>query len=372
MTCFNPIECFMPADTDKEGKRRIIFNPQTINDYCLSSDYQKKYLPHSDYKLSLDNRHIVLDGTFTGTGLIKGYLIKVPCGKCEGCRNDYARRWSVRCYHEGVMHDNFKNCAFITLTFNNNMLYKRKNAWSVDKLAFSQWIKRFRERVRSSYGNDDTQLRFFACGEYGVKGSSHRPHYHLLLYGFNFPDKKIICGAGYPKHLQPHRVGDRVVYNYTSDFLKSCWTPAGSDDSFGFHTISDVNQFTCSYVARYVLKKSCQGLFTNREPVFVNCSRNPGLGASYFDRHYKEMFALGCIKIGKNFTSDIPRYYIDRLKQIDPELYNRYKVDKFHSLVNNFCCDDNSEQLEAKRELLQCKLNLYHRSYEEDLNLHNI
>lgn len=372
MTCLEPIDCFMPADIDKDGKRRLIFNPSTINDYILTSDYQKKYLPDTDFKLSLDNRHIILDGSFRSTGLIKGYLIKVPCGKCLGCRNDYARRWSARCYHEGVMHDNFKNCAFITFTFNNNMLFKRKNPWSVDKNAFSQWIKRFRERIRYKYGNDATDIRFFACGEYGSKGSSHRPHYHMLLYGFNFPDKYVIRGQGYPKKLQPRKVGDHVVYNYRSPFLESCWTPVDSDESFGFTTISEVNQFTCSYVARYVMKKSCNDMFPNREPVFTNSSRRPGIGASYFDSHYKEMFALGHIKIGKNFVSDIPRYYVDRLKNTDLELYNCYKFDSFHKLVNNFHVDTTSEQLEAKRELLIRKLDMYHRSYEEDVDLHNI
>lgn len=371
MTCLEPIECFMPADTDKDGKKRLIFSPQKINDYILSSDYQKKYLPHTDFKVSLDNRHIVLDGSFTHTGLIKGYLIKVPCGKCIGCRNDYARRWSARCYHEGFMHNHFKNCAFITLTFNNNMLFKRKNPWSVDKLLFSQWIKRFRERVQAKYAEcTDTKLRFYACGEYGSKG---RPHYHMLLYGFNFPDKYVIQGQGYPKKLQPKYINGRLVKNYRSPFLEECWTPPNSSDSYGFTTISDVNQFTCSYVARYVMKKSGLNEFPDREPVFTNASRMPGIGYDYLVNYYKEMFSAGCIHIGKDFVTDIPRYYVDKVKEFDPEVYNRYKLDNFHRLVNNFYKDDiSSTQLEAKRVLLNQKLELYHRTYEDEPDLHNI
>ena len=92
------------------------------------------------------------------------------------------------------MHDDFKNCAFVTLTFNVDMLYKRNNPKSVNKLEFSQFIKRLRERIRVKYGHSD--VRFFACGEYG--GKTFRPHYHFLCYGFNFPDKKEINYRNYP------------------------------------------------------------------------------------------------------------------------------------------------------------------------------
>lgn len=369
MTCFKPLTAFMPADIDADGKRRLIFNPKVINEYITTSDYAKKFLPHSDYKMSYDNKHIILKSDFAYSGDIRGFLVNVPCGKCLGCKNDYARRWSVRCYHEAFMHDHFKNCAFVTLTFNNNMLFKRNNVWSVNKLAFSQWFKRFREQIRSNYAErSDSKVRFFACGEYGSKG---RPHYHLLLFGFNFPDKYVIQGAGYPKKLQPKLINERLVKTYRSPFLERCWSPAGSDDSFGFSTISDVNQFTCNYVARYVLKKSGLHDFPDREPVFTNCSRMPGLGASYFDRYYTEMFAKGYIDYGKKCKSDIPRYYVDRLKNIDPELYNRYKLDKFHFMCNTFF-DETSEQLEAKEYILNQKLDKYVRIYEDDADLHNI
>lgn len=369
MTCFNPIPAFMPADIDGDGKRRLIFNPEKINEYIRLSDLSKHFLPHSDFKMSYDNHHIILDSGFQWCGNIKGYLVQVPCGKCLGCRNDYARRWSVRCYHEGFMHDHFKNCAFLTLTFNNNMLYKRKNPWSVDKQQFSSWIKRFREQIRSKYAElTDTKIRFFACGEYGSKG---RPHYHMLLYGFNFPDKYVIQGPGYPKKLQPKVVNGRIVKTYRSPFLEECWSPAGSSDSFGFSTISDVNQFTCNYVARYVMKKSGLDEFPNREPVFTNTSRMPGLGSSYFDLYYKNIMSLGYIHLPNGAKSDIPRYYIDRLKNIDPELYNRYKLDKFHNMCYNFF-NETSEQLDAKEYLLNEKLDKYVRIYEDDTDLHNI
>ena len=43
--------------------------------------------------------------------------------------------------------------------------------------------KRLRDRV--GYG----RFRFYACGEYGE--TTNRPHYHAILFNYDFPDKQL-------------------------------------------------------------------------------------------------------------------------------------------------------------------------------------
>ena len=61
------------------------------------------------------------------------------------------------------------------------------------------------KRVRKFAGSG---VRFFGCGEYGDRGG--RPHYHGLLFGLDFEDKK----------LWSVRDGYRV---YKSDQLEKLW-----------------------------------------------------------------------------------------------------------------------------------------------------
>lgn len=374
MTCFHPLKAYMPFSEDCDGKRRLIFSERQVNNLILHSETEKKlYLPNGENLMSYYNHpHIILDTQFHNNGEVNGLVIRVPCGKCLGCRMDYARRWSTRCYNEAFMHNHFKNCAFLTLTFNNNMLFNRTHPWSVDKLEFSQFMKRFRKRISDRYGV--TGVRFFACGEYGsLKG---RPHYHALIFGFNFPDKKLIQGAGFPAKLQPRALKDgRILRYYHSDFLDSCWSPAGSDKPFGFATISDITYEDCAYTARYILKKTGSKHSTGREPEFVLSSRNPGLGLDFWKKYYPDYIANNCIDLGSGRITDIPRYYIDKLKEFDEDVYNSYKLDKQKQIVYNLFDEkknETSERLAVKEELLKMKLNKFVRQYEFDSSLHNI
>lgn len=390
MTCTNPIKAFLPYGTDAEGKKRLIFSHDYIKKLWHDSDNAKKLL-FSNY--TIDNyytKSIIIPNyfDFKSTGEIKGLIVEVPCGKCTGCRLAYARRWSVRSYHEAWQHDMMRNCAFLTLTFNDDMLYKRDNPKSLDKKAFSSWIKRLRTAIYREYGI--TGVRFFACGEYG--GKTYRPHYHVLIYGFNFPDKIEINYKNTPHidhKLYPRVFKDgRIVKNYISPFLKKVWSPAGSDSSFGFHTISDVNLYSSCYTARYMLKKCSkdESKLLGREQEFTLTSRMPGIGYDYFVKNYKNIIDLGYIDLGHGFKSDIPRYYLDVLQKIDEPLYNLYKFDKLRFLrlsciqkdkdyvskMSDANLDVISERYKTEEEIFLRNLDKYVRPYELNSNLHNI
>lgn len=375
MVCFEPLNAFLPFNEDSAGKRRLIFSPKIVNNMVAMSDLSKKN-SFSDNELHVvgtgySDSRIIVAPDFHFTGNLDGVITRIPCGKCLGCRNDNARRWSARCYNE-AQSVGLRNCCFVTLTFNNKMLYSRENPWSLNKKSFSGFIKRLRSRIKDKYGIDG--VRFFSCGEYGsLKG---RPHYHMLIYGFNFPDKKIMKGPGFPKKLQPHIIDGRVINNYYSDFLNSCWSPAGIDDSFGFATISDLTYEDCAYTARYVLKKlGCFEKSKNRESEFINASRMPGLGYDFFYRYYKNILCAGRIDLGNGRFSDIPRYYVEKLKEFDPVYYERLRVDRLHNIIYNLFIEEKNptkQRLIAQQEILNQKLEKYVREYELDTVLHNI
>ena len=72
--------------------------------------------------LSPLNAHQVAPGaqpTFPKTG---PWNMKLPCGRCIGCRLDRSKQWAIRLMHEAQQHN--KN-SFITLTLNEQTLASR-------------------------------------------------------------------------------------------------------------------------------------------------------------------------------------------------------------------------------------------------------
>ena len=101
-------------------------------------------------------------------------FMQVPCGQCVGCRLERSRQWAVRCAHEASLYE--RNCM-LNLTYNDANL---PSDGSLDYRHFQLFMKRLRKR----YG---AKIRFYMCGEYG--DTTHRPHYHALLFNFDFDDK---------------------------------------------------------------------------------------------------------------------------------------------------------------------------------------
>ena len=150
-----------------------------------------------------------------------GLPMSVPCGRCIGCRLEHSRQWAVRCMHEASLYED--NC-FITLTYANEYL---PPGGSLRKRDFQLFMKRLRKRF------SDGVIRFYHCGEYGE--NTFRPHYHALLFNFDFVDKTLWSLRG------EHKV-------YRSAVLEDLW-PSGQSE------IGSVSFESAAYVARYITKK---------------------------------------------------------------------------------------------------------------------
>lgn len=99
--------------------------------------------------------------------------LMVPCRKCLGCSLDYSKEWSFRCLLEASLHRD--NC-FVTLTYDNSNC-----PYEISKKDVQDFLKRLRKAVFP------LKIRYYCCGEYGSKYL--RPHYHLILFGYDFPDR---------------------------------------------------------------------------------------------------------------------------------------------------------------------------------------
>lgn len=364
MVCFHPLKAYYPLETDCNGKRYLKFgrNRQAFippSSYWLWMQEESKDLLGSDIIKMYDSDNPIpifysVDGRETGLN------IKIPCGKCIGCRLDYSRQWALRSIHEAQMYNHYKDCAFLTLTFNNDMLIRRENPNSLNKTAFRSWLKRFRKAVKAHYNKE---FRIMACGEYGAKHK--RPHYHMLVYGFNFPDKKVF------KYNRVH--GLEVLY-YRSPFLEKLWSPAYSNESYGFTVIGDVNFESSAYVARYVTKKLLgkqSVIYKDIEPEFLTTSRMPGLGYEWLKKYYKEIFERGFCYNPKGHKAPIPRYYVNKLQEFDENLYFKYRIQTFNNMCDNLFqenIDNTTQRLYAREEFKKMNLDLLVRQYEFNEN----
>lgn len=211
----------------------------------------------------------------------------VPCGKCAGCLLDRARSWSVRCVLEASMYSH--NC-FITLTYAPEYLPPHA---SLVKEHFTLFMK----RLRKKFGDG---IRFFQCGEYGDLHG--RPHYHACLFNFDFPDKEFFFKS------------ENGALLYRSKSLEKLWP-------YGLSTIGAVTAATAAYVAGYVLKKVEAKIdYGNRLPEYINMSRKPGIGRTWFEKYAADVYPFDRVVLNENVDVRPPRYFDDLFDQICPEV----------------------------------------------------
>lgn len=251
----------------------------------------------------------------------------LPCGLCIGCRLEQAKESALRCHHESTLH--YENC-FITLTYSNQEIPPYE---SLVHEHFQKFIRSLRKKTQE-------KIRYYMCGEYGEK--TQRPHYHAILFGFDFPNKKLVN----------IRNGNRV---YISDLLSEVWTR-------GTHEIGSVNFNSAGYVARYILKKhkGQRGLIAyseqNRIPPYTRCSLKPGIGHDYYEKNKTDFFPRDYAVLPDGRQTSVPRYYQRLLERSDPALAEKLKKARIAKAKENF---DNSPGRLRDREI--CKISQTNR-----------
>lgn len=333
----------------------------------------------------------------------------IPCRKCDECKAKYAQDWSIRCYHESIVRG---CCSFITLTIDSAkcslFIDKIKNSYrngtntyckrcirgnrffnfpidySLNKFLIYDWLKSFRDYL---YRTKGITFRYFGCGEYGEQ--DERPHYHILIFGYDFPDKHFF------------RNSSKGCKLFLSEELSSQWL-------YGLCTVQECNFQTCMYTAKYCTKKlkfddaqseyeyyygrtpeflfmskgncqvnrcdyiddiikNCKDLSCLRDlknPYCINCDKTRGgLGYDWLLRYYDDVLKLGYIVIdGCKYS--IPKYYLEIIKLTNKSYYDKYKLTSYlerEKRLTERPLEHSTERLNVKSKVKRSKVNFYKR-----------
>lgn len=226
------------------------------------------------------------------------------------------------------MHED--NC-FITLTYNDDHLPENG---SLDVTHFQKFMKRLREK-------SPNKIRFFHCGEYGDE--TFRPHYHGLLFGHDFKDRKPFS-----------KKGENTLD--TSQTLEDIWGK-------GFCTVGNVTFDSAAYVARYVMKKITgdaaiehykrlnpeTGEIHTVKPEYTTMSRRPGIGRTWWDKYGQEVVDHGSVVVNGREVKP-PSAYSRIMQDEAPKSFRKHKA-KLLSIAKQNAPDNTPERLRVKEKV---------------------
>jgi hypothetical protein len=332
--------------------------------------------------------------------------MQVPCGRCYGCRLEKARQWAVRLVHESYQWSPDAQ-HFITLTYNDENLPLHGSLYPKH---FTDFMKRLRRHFNPH--NMTKRTKFFHCGEYGELclncgepkykhvGSEKcghwsptlgRPHYHAIIFGFPFKDLD---------YWKTAPSGEKM---YRSKTLEKLWTK-------GYSTIGDVTFNSCSYTARYLMKKingdQAEAHYAvpletdpetgeivrqfNRIPEYITMSRGRlqvgeiltgedehglsiykpiysqnAIGAQHIHQHLDSIYNTDAVchidKQGMVRKSQPPRYYDKQLERRDENRYKTVKSKRERIGKNSI---HTQERLDVMEQVKKAQTRNLERNYE--------
>lgn len=291
--------------------RETNLSPLQVSKYYYDFPWST-FSPKRVTKEDLDSCFIF--STLTGEPLPMYY--EVPCGKCIVCREKKANEWACRAMCESQTSMSIP--YFVTLTYNN--LNRPKDG--VCKSHVQNFLKRFRVNVER-YCGFETNIRFYACSEYGKK--TKLPHYHLLLFNLpllqaNHVQDLVQKSWSYmvskktadelPSKLDKY---GRPIYKYY-DAAASRWRAL-----YGYTHIQISTEGRCRYAMKYMRKDA--DVPRGMNDVFFLSSRRGGLGSKWIEEHldeyrkHPELINVEFTDIWSNqyYRGTLPRFFKDKI-----------------------------------------------------------
>lgn len=235
--------------------------------------------------------------------------------------------------HEAELYED--NCS-LTLTYDDAHL---PDDYSVHPREFQLFMKRLRKEI------SPRKVRFFHCGEYGEKNL--RPHYHALLFNWDFPDKV------------PHKKTPQGHMLYSSALLDRLW-------GLGHALIGDVTFESAAYAARYILKKvtgdaadeayervhPLTGEVCRVHPEYVTMSRRPGLGTGWALKYKDDLYPSDFV-IVRGRRMKPPKFYDNLLNDQQKENVKRKRTRDAAKHKDN----QTPERLKTREALTNARVN---------------
>lgn len=264
--------------------------------------------------------------------------IPIPCSKCEECRLEQARDRAQRCFHELLTA---KTGVFVTLTYDDDHLPKCG--------VFEPHAKQFVINLRNKLDPLGIKIRTYGCAEYGDQ--TKRAHYHLLIFGYDFPDKTEWALRGHD-----HGQGNM---SYRSQLLEECW-------GLGHAELGELTEASASYVARYTQKKAKKNgneVPDGQNPERSVCvSRRPGLGFDFFERFNKHFYAIDSHITSTGKQVKVSRYYDRLLEKQFPQKFAEIKALRREKSALTSAVNHTTKQKRVHREVHQARIKRLRRT----------
>lgn len=267
--------------------------------------------------------------------------MEVPCQQCLDCKVRRTSDWSLRIMHEVSMHE--RNCV-VTLTYDQEHLPHR---WQLREVDTRLFIRRVRRRF------PDAHAGYGYCGEYGDGG---RPHYHMIFFGLDFPDKV---------YWSKSKSGSKL---WTSKICTDLW-------GLGIAQVGEVDKATADYVASYCVKKmtgdraKAHYARVDREtgevyqlvPEFFRVSKGrsrpgevlafgKGIGARWLEKFGpSDVFPWDKVILRGGAEKRPPRYYDKVLKRTDRARYEAVKAARAEAAKSPQCLVESTPERRSVR-----------------------
>lgn len=275
------------------------------------------------------------------------------CGRCFSCVRSHGDDWSTRLEKEQMLWP--RNCV-VTLTYDQEHLPLGGNLVKHD---LSGFVMRLRNYARRECDQAEG-VRFYGIGEFGSR--TRRPHYHVILFNFDFPDLVHWSGKGARELC-------------TSEALTRIWGKGVNCK------VGRVGADSISYVSRYLddkrkggaaaeFRSDAAALAAGEELPrfqleFSLMSRNPGIGAGWLERFESDVYPGDHVVLRSGREARPPRFFDKRYER---ELREVGRLEEFEALkacrradALERSADNTPARLAVKDEVLRLRQARYAR-----------